>query len=349
MRTVLALLTAMLATFAIVTPEVAADPMNPCTPNHCRDDGDPTATCTPTFTGYVCICDVGFISNGQTCTPQGLCSVVTCPPPSDACHVQGTCDPTTGQCSNPAAPDGTACNDGNACTQPDTCQSGVCVGSNSIEPPLTDFRDGRRPNDINIGPDLGGTRHQALNFTGNAGAAGDTWITVYDPAPNPPSATCGSVNLSADVLIHVYNNTKGAGLLALYNEASGKKGLALTLYDAGSTDTLVLATVDQAGKLVTLKTVSLGAAIAENVWYRVSMDVAITGSVVSVTGTVFRHQTPTDPNSALTTQVGMPLTFSATLEAGALVGVDATGEVGILAAAVNAANSSSVTNITIER
>ena len=141
-----------------------------------------------------------------------------------------------------------------------------------IEPPLTDFRDVRRPNGINIGLDLGGTGHQALNFTGNAGAAGDTWITVYDPAPNPPPVTFGSVSLSADVLIHTFNNKKGAGLLALYNEAPSKKGLALTLYNAGNTDTLVLATVDQAGKLVTLKTVSLGAAIAENVWYRVSMD-----------------------------------------------------------------------------
>ena len=119
--------------------------------------------------------------------------------------------------------------------------------------------------------------HQALNFTGNAGAAGDTWITVYDPAPNPPPVTFGSVSLSADVLIHTFNNKKGAGLLALYNEAPSKKGLALTLYDAGNTDTLVLATVDQAGKLVTLKTVSLGAGIAENVWYRVSMDVAVDG------------------------------------------------------------------------
>ena len=79
------------------------------------------------------------------------------------------------------------------------------------------------------------------------------------------------------------------------------------------------------------------------------MDVAITGSVVSLTGTVLRHQTPTDPASALTTQVGPSLTFSAALGVGALTGVDATGEVGILAAAVNAAISSSVTNITIER
>jgi hypothetical protein len=112
---------------------------------------------------------------------------------------------------------------------------------------------------IDIGLDLGGTGHAALNFTGSTGSAGDTWITVYDPAPPPPSVTFGSVGLSADVLIHTFNNKKGAGLLALYNEAPSKKGLALMLYDAGGTDTLVLATVDQAGKLVTLKTVRLGA------------------------------------------------------------------------------------------
>jgi hypothetical protein len=215
--------------------------------------------------------------------------------------------------------------------------------------PLTDFRDVRRPNDINIGSDLGGTGHQALNFTGTAGAGGATWITVYDPAPNPPPATFGSVSLSADVLIHTFNNKKGAGLLALYNAAPLKKGLALTLYSAGNTDTLVLATVDQAGKLVTLKTVSLGSAIAENVWYRVIMVVTVApGGIVSVDGYVFPHETPTDPNSApLDYLVGGPLSFFGALGAGALVGVEPTGEVGILSAAVAAANSSSVTNITI--
>ncbi len=35
-------------------------------------------------------------------------------------------------CSNPLAPDGTPCNDGNLCTQVDTCQGGVCVGSNPV-------------------------------------------------------------------------------------------------------------------------------------------------------------------------------------------------------------------------
>jgi len=218
----------------------------------------------------------------------------------------------------------------------------------SLVVPLTDFRDVRRPNDIAIGPDLGRTGQQVLNFTGTAGAGGDTWITVYDPAPNPPPVTFGSVSLSADVLIHAFNNKKGAGLLALYNEAPSKKGLALTLYNAGNTDTLVLAAVDQAGKLVPLKTVSLGAGIAENAWYRVNMEVTVDAGLVDVIGTVFRHQTPTDPDSPPTTQVGLSLTFSGTLGAGGLVGVDATGEVGILAAAVNAANSSSVTNFTVD-
>jgi hypothetical protein len=44
----------------------------------------------------------------------------------------------------------------------------------------------------------------------------------------------------------------------------------------------------------------------------------------------------------------VPLSYSATLGTGALGGVDPTGEVGILAAAVSTANSSSVTNITVE-
>src|SRR5207247_710114 len=50
----------------------------------------------------------------------------------DQCHNAGTCDTSTGICSNPAKADGSACNDGNACTQTDTCQSGTCTGSNPV-------------------------------------------------------------------------------------------------------------------------------------------------------------------------------------------------------------------------
>src|SRR2546425_8454799 len=66
-----------------------------------------------------------------SCLTPDLCAGVTCTA-TDACHVAGVCDPATGLCSNPNAPDGTACNDGNACTQTDTRQSGTCVGSNPV-------------------------------------------------------------------------------------------------------------------------------------------------------------------------------------------------------------------------
>jgi RHS repeat-associated protein len=78
-------------------------------------------------------------SDGNSCTQTDTCQAgacvggnpVTCSA-SDQCHVAGTCDPKTGQCSNPSANDGTACNDGNNCTQTDACQAGACVGSNPV-------------------------------------------------------------------------------------------------------------------------------------------------------------------------------------------------------------------------
>ena len=50
----------------------------------------------------------------------------------EECHVAGLCDPNTGVCSNPNANNGTTCTDGNACTQTDTCQAGMCTGSNPV-------------------------------------------------------------------------------------------------------------------------------------------------------------------------------------------------------------------------
>src|SRR5207302_304879 len=98
-------------------------------------------TCNPS-TGT---CSNPAAANGTTCSDGNVCTQtdtcqngicvgsnpVTCTA-SDQCHVAGTCDPSTGHCSNPAAPTGTPCNDGPACTQTDTCQSGMCVGSNPV-------------------------------------------------------------------------------------------------------------------------------------------------------------------------------------------------------------------------
>jgi N-acetylneuraminic acid mutarotase len=72
-------------------------------------------------------CDIYTCQNGA-CSGS---NAVTCTA-ADQCHVAGSCDPSTGACTNPAAPDGTACNDSNPCTQTDTCQAGTCVGSNPV-------------------------------------------------------------------------------------------------------------------------------------------------------------------------------------------------------------------------
>ena len=216
----------------------------------------------------------------------------------------------------------------------------------SVTPSLASFRDVRRAAEINVGPDLGGTSQTAMNFTGSTGSTGDTWITVYDatPADGTVKDLYGSVRLSADVLIHSYNNKKGAGLLALFNEEAGEKGLALVIYDSGGSDTLTLGTVSQgSGAFTALGTVSLGGDVVENAWYRLTMDVAVSGGNVQVTGRVFRHLTPADPGSPVSAQVGGTLSFTGPRPAG----IETAGEVGILASAFSAAVDSSVTNLSI--
>src|SRR5262249_39016773 len=153
--------------------------------------------------------------------------------------------------------------------------------------------------DINSGTDLAGGGRPSLNFTGNAGSGGSTWLTLFESDTSLPEDAC-RLTLSADILFHTFNNSKAAGLLALFNEAAVNKGLALLVFNNGNTDTLRLVTVDQAGKVVVLDSVSLGNGIKENVWYRLTMDILdSTEPTVTVTGNVFRHTTPTNPNSPL--------------------------------------------------
>jgi RHS repeat-associated protein len=77
--------------------------------------------------------------DGDSCTTGDSCHAGTCTPgapvtcvASDACHVVGICNPATGFCSNPTAPDGTTCSDNNPCTRTDTCQAGSCLGSDPV-------------------------------------------------------------------------------------------------------------------------------------------------------------------------------------------------------------------------
>lgn len=95
---------------------------NPTT-GQCSNPAAPDGT--PCSTGNACV-------RGATCQ-NGVCTgtTVVCTA-SDQCHVAGTCDPTTGTCSNPPAPNGTPCDTGNKCILSATCQSGVCVGANPV-------------------------------------------------------------------------------------------------------------------------------------------------------------------------------------------------------------------------
>lgn len=93
-----------------------------------------------------CDPDVGCVfvdlPNGSECDDDDLCTTVdecfagTCIGGEDVvcgqldqCHVPGECNPSTGECSNPPAQDGTTCDDNDPCTVSDGCDKGECEGA----------------------------------------------------------------------------------------------------------------------------------------------------------------------------------------------------------------------------
>src|SRR5262249_39890 len=115
--------------------------------------GTSSTTCAPSDQCHAAgICDptTGTCSNpvkpdgticndGNACTQSDTCHAGACVggqpivcAATDQCHGAGTCNPTTGTCSNPQRPNGTPCDDGSACTRTDSCQAGVCTGANPV-------------------------------------------------------------------------------------------------------------------------------------------------------------------------------------------------------------------------
>ena len=103
--------------------------------------GSPTSVSVGTVTPVTCggAPNGTACNDGNACTQADVCASGSCASGSpvvctaiDACHDVGTCAPATGVCSNPAKPNGTACNDANACTTTDSCQGGACTGSNPV-------------------------------------------------------------------------------------------------------------------------------------------------------------------------------------------------------------------------
>ena len=115
-----------------------ANPVVCGAPGQCQLQGtcDPqTGQCTtPTAPNGTTCSDGNACTQTDTCT-GGVCggaNPVVCTA-LDQCHVPGTCNPQTGQCTNPTATDGSTCNDANACTQTDTCVGGGCSGANPVQ------------------------------------------------------------------------------------------------------------------------------------------------------------------------------------------------------------------------
>jgi len=116
---------------------VGADPVVCAAADQCHDAGE----CNPA-TG---MCSNPEKADGAACADDDVCTrvdacragicagtdAVICTA-QDQCHVAGVCNPATGVCSNPAAANGSACDDGNACTQVDTCSGGMCRGGDRV-------------------------------------------------------------------------------------------------------------------------------------------------------------------------------------------------------------------------
>jgi hypothetical protein len=106
--------------------------------DQCHDTGTcnrATGQCTtPAKTDGVA-CDDGDACTRSDSCKGGACvgsNPVVCEPASQ-CHDAGTCNTSTGICSQPLKLDGANCDDGDACTLTDLCVAGVCSGSEPVE------------------------------------------------------------------------------------------------------------------------------------------------------------------------------------------------------------------------
>jgi hypothetical protein len=179
--------------------------------------------------------------------------------------------------------------------------------------------------------------YTALNFTGPSVSGGQSYMSIYDTTVGDGAATknlfdaAQGLVVSADVLFTAHNVS--GGVLALYNE--GQDALVLLANNAGGNnpDHTTMSLVWQSvGQGTTLGSITLPyASFSVNTWYRVTMNLLVTGDTYSVNGVFQNHLVGTDPTSGLDGVIAnLPVSGSIT---GSLMGSSLTnpGEVGILA------------------
>jgi hypothetical protein len=163
----------------------------------------------------------------------------------------------------------------------------------------------------------GGVGATTLNFTGPSIAGGQAYVTLYDTTPGDGAATKdlfdftqpGGVTITEDFLF--VKHSTSVGILTMFNE--GQDGLALLAHngDGNNLDHRRLSLIFQnagTGIQLTSTDLAFGSFVA-NAWYRMTMNVAVTGDTWTVNGAFYNHQTPGDPNSGLN-QLISSLTFS---------------------------------------
>ncbi len=191
------------------------------------------------------------------------------------------------------------------------------------------FTDIRRPTEINAD-----YANCSLNFTGFANNASDMWITLLR-APFSPITTFGDVEIEGDVVIHTFNNRKGIGWVALYNDST-KRGIFLGVFDNGNTDGLTLMTFNSStGQATALTNVPLGSKILENAPYNLELKVTVIGDTLFVHGSVHPAASETED----CTGDDNCLDFVGSLAA---LNLSPSGEIGIAAQAKLAVVNSSV-------
>jgi von Willebrand factor type A domain-containing protein len=111
---------------------------NDCTTDTCViNQGDTSGKCTftPKADNTACndgnLCTIGEVCKDATCQNLDTNDDVVCTA-LDQCHVAGTCNPSTGVCSDPNKQDGSPCSDNDACSSGENCQNGLCVPGTPI-------------------------------------------------------------------------------------------------------------------------------------------------------------------------------------------------------------------------
>jgi hypothetical protein len=172
-----------------------------CASGHCADavccdtacNGGPCDACSVAagaaadgtcalFSGLPC-------DDGDACTQTDACqngvcvggNPIECTAP-DACHV-GSCDPATGTCHTPAAPDGTTCPEG-------ACQAGACVSA----------PDGGGVGGSGSGGSGGGTSSSSSSGSGGFGGGASSSATSGSggAASTPSTSSSASSSSSGD-------------------------------------------------------------------------------------------------------------------------------------------------------